>query len=218
MPYKALLLTLLRLLCKASILPLCGFLSLPLHANSIGEMDRFFSQVHTLQARFTQVVFDENLIPLEESSGQLRISRPGRFRWDYDPPAEQVIVADGTRLWFYDLELEQVTVRRMADALGESPAAVLSGSGNPKENYQATDLGVQGDISWVSLVPRKSSETFAQIQLGFEGPTLRLIQLLDELGQITRIVLADVKENGNFEPSTFKFQIPSGVDILDESG
>ena len=111
-------------------------------------MDRFFSEVYTLQARFTQVVFDENLIPLDESAGQLRISRPGRFRWDYDPPAEQVIVADGTRLWFYDLELEQITVRRMADALGESPAAVLSGSGNPKENYQATDLGVQGDIGW----------------------------------------------------------------------
>ncbi len=95
-------------------------------AESIAQFDRFFEEVLTFKARFTQTIFDENLVPLEESSGQVRISRPGRFRWDYDPPVEQAIVADGERMWVYDMDLEQVTIRKLTDALGTSPAAVIS--------------------------------------------------------------------------------------------
>ena len=157
-------------------------------------------------------------MPLEESSGQLRISRPGRFRWDYDPPVEQAIVADGERMWVYDIDLEQVTIRKLTDALGTSPAAVLSSGGNPKQNYRVKDLGQQGKIGWVSLHSKEETAIFSEIQLGFERGTLRLIQLLDDLGQITRIVLSDVKENIAIGAEWFAFEVPQGVDIIDEAG
>ena len=187
-------------------------------AESIAQFDRFFEEVLTFKARFTQTIFDENLVPLEESSGQLRISRPGRFRWDYDPPAEQSIIADGERMWFYDIDLEQVTVRKLTDALGTSPAGVLSSGGNPKHNYRVQDLGQQGEIGWVSLHSKEEAASFSEIQLGFDRGTLRLIQLLDDLGQITRIVLSDVKENIAIGAEWFAFEIPKGVDIIDEAG
>ena len=187
-------------------------------AESIAQFDRFFEEVLTFKARFTQTIFDENLVPLEESSGQLRISRPGRFRWDYDPPAEQSIIEDGERMWVYDIDLEQVTVRKLTDALGTSPAGVLSSGGNPKHNYRVQDLGQQGEIGWVSLHSKEETASFSEIQLGFDRGTLRLIQLLDDLGQITRIVLSDVKENIAIGAEWFAFEIPKGVDIIDEAG
>lgn len=187
-------------------------------AESIAQFDRFFEEVLTFKARFTQTIFDENLVPLEESSGQLRISRPGRFRWDYDPPAEQSIIADGERMWVYDIDLEQVTVRKLTDALGTSPAGVLSSGGNPKHNYRVQDLGQQGEIGWVSLHSKEEAASFSEIQLGFDRGTLRLIQLLDDLGQITRIALSDVKENIAIGAEWFAFEIPKGVDIIDEAG
>ena len=187
-------------------------------AESIAQFDRFFEEVLTFKARFTQTIFDENLVPLEESSGQLRISRPGRFRWDYDPPAEQSIIADGERMWVYDIDLVQVTVRKLTDALGTSPAGVLSSGGNPKHNYRVQDLGQQGEIGWVSLHSKEEAASFSEIQLGFDRGTLRLIQLLDDLGQITRIVLSDVKENIAIGAEWFAFEIPKGVDIIDEAG
>ena len=187
-------------------------------AESIAQFDRFFEEVLTFKARFTQTIFDENLVPLEESSGQLRISRPGRFRWDYDPPAEQSIIADGERMWVYDIDLEQVTVRKLTDALGTSPAGVLSSGGNPKHNYRVEDLGQQGETGWVSLHSKEEAASFSEIQLGFDRGTLRLIQLLDDLGQITRIVLSDVKENIAIGAEWFAFEIPKGVDIIDEAG
>ena len=187
-------------------------------AESIAQFDRFFEEVLTFKARFTQTIFDENLVPLEESSGQLRISRPGRFRWDYDPPVEQAIVADRERMWVYDIDLEQVTIRKLTDALGTSPAAVLSSGGNPKQNYRVKNLGQQGKIGWVSLHSKEETAIFSEIQLGFERGTLRLIQLLDDLGQITRIVLSDVKENIAIGAKWFALEVPEGVDIIDEAG
>ncbi|MEE2611051.1 MAG: outer membrane lipoprotein chaperone LolA [Pseudomonadota bacterium] len=201
-----------------ALILLHSWLPVAAQAESIAQFDRFFEEVLTFKARFTQTIFDENLVPLEESSGQLRISRPGRFRWDYDPPVEQAIVADGERMWVYDIDLEQVTIRKLTDALGTSPAAVLSSGGNPKQNYRVKDLGQQGKIGWVSLHSKEETAIFSEIQLGFERGTLRLIQLLDDLGQITRIVLSDVKENIAIGAEWFALEVPEGVDIIDEAG
>ena len=183
---------LLWLAMGAGLSPACAV------ADGYERLDRFFEKVTTFKASFIQVVLDENLLALEETSGLLWIARPGRFRWDYESVHGQSIVADGKVLWLYDVELEQVTRRAQESAIGQTPAVLLSGGQQYRKDYNVTILGRQGAVYWISLVPKLSDGSFAEIQLGFEGETLRLIQLLDELNQITRVTLANVVEN---EPS-----------------
>jgi outer membrane lipoprotein carrier protein len=186
-------------------------------ATATENLNRFFQEFKTLRADFTQVVLDENLVPLEESSGRLWISRPGRFRWDYHPPFAQKIVADGNRIWIYDIELEQVTVWGQRHALQRTPALLLAGQGNLKSDYLIEDLGQQGSVVWISLHPKASEGSFAEVQLGFQNDTLRLIQLLDHLDQITRIVLSHVEENPYIPASQFHFTVPVGIDLIEEN-
>ncbi len=178
------------------------------------RLDRFFENVNTFKASFIQVVLDENLLALEETSGLLWIARPGRFRWDYRSAHDQTIVADGKVLWIYDVELEQVTRREQKSAIGHTPAVLLAGGQQYRKDYEVTALGTQGAITWIALLPRLNDGSFAEIQLGFEGDTLRLIQLLDELNQITRVTLADVVENEPIPENLFQFVPPTGVDVI----
>ena len=180
------------------------------------RLDRFFEKVTTFKASFTQAVLDENLLALEETNGLLWIARPGRFRWDYESVHAQTIVADGQVLWVYDVELEQVTRRQQESAIGQTPAVLLSSGRQYRKDYNVTILGSQGAFFWISLVPLSSDGGFAEFQLGFEGETLRLIQLLDELNQITRVTLADVVENETIPDSVFHFVPPSGVDVISD--
>ena len=198
---------------------LCCLFSGPLSASDgLKLLVRFFEEVDTLEADFHQVVLDENLLALSEAAGHLWISRPRRFRWDYDLVTGQSIVADGRDLWVYDAELEQVIVRDLFESLGESPAMLLSGEGGLELNYTVKSMGKQGMLEWVSLVPRTGKGNFSEIQLGFEGNTLRLIQLLDKMERITRLTLSQVVENKPIDDSVYRFTPPAGVDIIDESG
>ena len=187
-----------------------------LAATATDNLNRFFQELKTLRAEFSQVVLDENLVPLEESAGRLWISRHGRFRWNYYPPFAQQIVADGNRIWIYDIELEQVTVRDKRSILERTPASLLAaGQGDLRTDYVIEDLGQQGSVVWVSLQPKASEGSFAEVQLGFQNDTLRLIQLLDHLDQITRIVLSHVEENPQIPASQFRFTVPIGVDLIE---
>ena len=201
---------LLWLVMAAGLSPGCAV------ADGYERLDRFFEKVTTFKASFIQVVLDENLLALEESSGLLWIARPGRFRWDYESVHGQSIVADGEVLWLYDVELEQVTRRAQESAIGQTPAVLLSGGQQYRKDYDVTILGRQGAVNWISLVPKVSDGSFAEIQLGFEGETLRLIQLLDELNQITRVTLANVVENEPIPDSVFRFVPPTGVDVISD--
>jgi len=201
---------LLWLAMGAGLSPACAV------ADGYERLDRFFEKVTTFKASFIQVVLDENLLALEETSGLLWIARPGRFRWDYESVHGQSIVADGEVLWLYDVELEQVTRRAQESAIGQTPAVLLSGGQQYRKDYNVTILGRQGAVNWISLVPKLSDGSFAEIQLGFEGETLRLIQLLDELNQITRVTLANVVENEPIPDSVFRFIPPTGVDVISD--
>ena len=201
---------LLWLVMGAGLSPACAV------ADGYERLDRFFEKVTTFKASFIQVVLDENLLALEETSGLLWIARPGRFRWDYESVHRQSIVADGEVLWLYDVELEQVTRRAQESAIGQTPAVLLSGGQQYRKDYNVTILGRQGAVNWISLVPKFSDGSFAEIQLGFEGETLRLIQLLDELNQITRVTLANVVENEPIPDSVFQFVPPTGVDVISD--
>ncbi len=201
-------------------LGVCGLsLTLGLWPVSAAEKDlleRFFSDVQTLRADFQQTVLDEELSPIRQSEGQFWLSRPGRFRWSYGVPLEQVVLADGARIWIYDVELEQVVVRLQESGLSGTPAALLAGGEGPDESYLVEGLGTQGGISWIALFPRDSGTPFSQIQLGFEGETLRLVQMLDQLDQVTRLRFDNVVVNENVPLEHFTLALPEGVDVVRE--
>ena len=208
-----------RALCGISAFGLAGILfplSDPIGAASAGPLERFFSEVRTLHATFRQTVLTDDLKPIDEIEGELWLSRPGRFRWNYGNPLEQVVMADGEHLWVYDPGLEQAVVRDQAEALGDTPAGLLAGNADLNRSYLVERLGDQGGIYWVSLFPRDANAAFSQIQFGFELDTLRLVQMLDPLDQITRIRFAGVKMNMEFAAEQFRLSLPKGTDVIRE--
>jgi len=190
---------------------------LPAFAGSLDSLDRFYGSVQTYTAQFRQVVLDEGLNPIDESSGTMQIARPGRFRWDYEPPNEQRIVSDGNKVWLYDIELEQITVRLQEKSLGRTPATLLAGSGDIDSSYEVRDLGPAGVLVWVGITPRDSDSGFDDMRIGFEGDQLRIIELVDGLGQTTRMTLTGGVENEPVDDSRFVLVPPQGVDVIDET-
>jgi len=208
-----------RTFFRVSTFGLAGFLfrrSGPTRAASAGPLERFFSEVRTLHATFRQTVLTVDLKPIDESEGELWLSRPGRFRWNYGTPLEQVVMADGEHLWVYDPGLEQAVVRDQAKALGDTPAGLLAGDVDLNRSYLVERLGHQAGIYWVSLFPKDANAVFSQIQFGFESDTLRLVQMLDPLEQITRIRFAGVKVNMEFSAEQFRLSLPEGTDVIRE--
>jgi outer membrane lipoprotein carrier protein len=180
------------------------------------SLEKFFNDVHTYTARFDQVVLDEHHKTVQESSGTLWIERPGKFRWDYDTPYAQHIVGDGKKVWVYDVELQQVTVRPLSGALGNTPALLLAGKGTLQNNFQVVDLGRQGALDWVKMRPKVTDGGFEDIRIGFENDAIRSLELVDGFGQTTRITLRDATENGKIDAARFTFVPPKGVDVISE--
>lgn len=183
------------------------------------DVDHFFNEVATYTARFDQIVLDEGFNPIEESSGRMMIMRPGRFRWDYEPPNEQKIISDGERVTLYDVELEQITIRSLAGTVGDTPAGLLAGGTDINSEFEVIDLGVvNGPLHWVRMIPREQEDDgFEDIRVGFENGSLRVMELVDGLGQITRITLTDSVENAKISEAHFQFDPPEGVDVIDET-
>ena len=193
--------------------------SLSAHAASPGmeAFERFFNEINTFEARFGQVVLDDNLTPVDDGQGTVWIKRPGLFRWNYAPPDAQEIVGDGERVWLHDIDLEQVTVRDQADALGRTPAILLAGSADLASTYAIEDIGTQGEVDWVNLIPEDPESGFTEVRIGFEDRRLRLMELIDTLDQRTRISFVDLKENLPLADEIFEFVPPVGIDIIDQS-
>ena len=193
---------------------LSSFCTLAKASPGLEAMDYFFKEIQTFEARFGQIVLDEELNEIDDGQGKMWIKRPGLFRWDYEPPDAQEIVGDGSNVWVYDIELEQVTVRSQDEALGRSPAILLAATGNIEDNYIVEDIGTQGRFDWVNLIPKDSDSEFTEVRIGFEDNRLRLLELLDNLGQRTRISFVDLKENTPIDITVFDFIPPEGVDVI----
>ncbi|MFN7085060.1 MAG: outer membrane lipoprotein chaperone LolA [Burkholderiales bacterium] len=185
-------------------------------ASSVESLKGFLNQTVSARARFAQMVLDKNMKVLQQATGTMEFSRPGRFRWEYVKPYEQTIVGDGTRLWIHDKDLNQVTVRKLDRALGASPAALLAGSNEIEKNYTLANLGNQEGLDWLEAVPRDRETAFERIRLGFGKAGLEAMELRDQFGQITVIRFADVERNPKLSPETFRFVPPKGADVISE--
>jgi outer membrane lipoprotein carrier protein len=185
-------------------------------AASIEALKSLLEQTTTARARFAQMVLDRNMKMLQQATGTMQFARPGKFRWEYDKPYEQVIVSDGARVWLYDKDLNQVTVRKYDRALGSSPAALLAGSNEIEKNYRFTSTGSQDGLDWLEAVPRAQDTAFERIRLGFGKAGLEAMELRDQFGQITVIKFSTIERNAKLAPEAFQFRPPKGADVISE--
>lgn len=199
--------TLLILLC---LLP--GLAS----AAATDALKVFLTQTQTVKARFAQMVLDKNLKPLQQAQGVMQFSRPGKFRWDYQKPYEQVIVGDGSKLWIYDKDLNQVTVRKLDRALGSSPAALLAGSNDLERDFKLSNVSTEKGLEWLEAVPKGKDTVFERVRMGFGKSGLEVMELRDQFGQTTVITFADVERNPRIAADVFRFTPPQGADVISE--
>lgn len=185
-------------------------------AATVEELKAFLRETTTARARFAQMVLDKNLKMLQQATGTMQFSRPGRFRWEYDKPYEQVIVGDGSRLWIYDKDLNQVTVRKLDHALGSSPAALLAGSNEIDKSYTLSNLGSQEGLEWLEAVPKTQDTAFERVRLGFSKAGLEAMELRDPFGQVTVIKFSAIERNARLAPEAFRFTPPQGADVISE--
>src|SRR5438128_7383957 len=154
-------------------------------AASLERFAEFIARTLTARGEFEQKIFDRNLKLLQESRGALAFSRPGKFRWNYVKPYAQLIVGDGSRVWIYDEDLKQVTVRKLDQALGSTPAALLAGNNEAMRAFRLSDKGAKDGLEWLEALPRDRESSFERIRMGFNSSGLEVMELVDSLGQTT---------------------------------
>ncbi len=186
------------------------------HAGGVDRLKAFIGGARTAEADFTQSVQDRSGRITQKANGKMAFSRPGKFRWDYTAPYEQVIVGDGTRLWLYDADLEQVTVKPLAEVVAGTPAALLAGDDAIEKYFVLKDVGHSEGLEWLEAVPKGKDTTFERIRMGFRGDLLAQMQLFDHFGQRTTLVLSRLVRNPAIAASRFSFTPPKGVDIIGE--
>ncbi len=184
-------------------------------AAGIDHLHRFLDGLDTLEAEFDQRVTNSDHSQDVRSHGTLYLARPGRFRWAYDQPDAQLIVADGDRVWLYDPELEQVSHQAQADALKGTPALLLSDRRPVETHFRVFDAGHRQGLDWVRLRPRDKDAVVHDLLLGFAGDRLVRLEMRDEFGQRTTFVFRDIKRNPRLDAALFRFDPPPEVDILE---
>ncbi len=184
------------------------------NAGGVERLHAFIASAKTAEADFTQSVADKSGRVTQEASGRMAFARPGKFRWDYSKPYEQVIVGDGTRLWLYDADLDQVTVKPLGDVIAGTPAALLAGDNAIEKYFTLKDAGEGGGLEWLEATPRNRDTTFARIRMGFRGDDLAQMELFDFFGQRTTLKLTRFARNPSIAPSRFRFTPPNGADVI----
>lgn len=186
-------------------------------ANGIDALKAFVADTRTAKADFSQTVLDKNGATRQQTSGTMAFSRPGKFRWAYQKPFEQLIVGDGSKIYLYDVDLQQVTIKQLDQALGSSPAALLAGNNEIDKFYMLTDAGTHDGLTWLSATPKDKDGSFNQILMGFNQRTLAEMRIRDNFGLTTVLKISHLERNPKLPPSTFKFTPPPGVDVISDS-
>lgn len=189
----------------------------PVAAAAPTAIDRYLDGLQTLRAEFSQRLVDARGVTVQEAQGSLVVQRPGRFRWEVRPVGAiggQLLVADGRNLWFFDKDLDQVTVKPVDATLTATPAMLLSGVGDIREVFEIERLPRSGGLDWVRVVPRASDADFRDARLGFEGRELKRMQLHDKLGQTATLLFSRTQRNATVDPAELRFTPPPGADLI----
>jgi outer membrane lipoprotein carrier protein len=212
-----------RRLVRASLV-VAGFVlagGVPLQAQTRSESARaqlheFIQGTRSARAEFTQKTLKADGGTSDRLSGVLAFSRPGKFRWEVRKPYPQLMLGDGEKLYFHDPDLNQVTVRRLSEAVGSSPAAVLFGSNDLERSFDLRDQGESGGLQWLEARPRAKEAGFESLRLGFRGGLPELMEVKDAFGRTTVFQFSGFERNPALDPALFRFLMPKGADLISQ--
>jgi len=194
---------------------LLAFLPVYAQAAASDALHDFLSDRHSASGTFTQQILRDGRV-VESSRGRFAFERPGRFRWEVTEPFEQVLIGDGERLYFYDKDLNQVTVRRLRDALASTPAAILFGSSDVESGFRLRALGERDGLDWIEALPRNAETGYQRIELGFRGGLPAAMQVQDAFGRTVRFEFHDVVRDPKLAADTFRFVPPPTADVVEQ--
>jgi len=186
-------------------------------ASGLGQLKAFLDGTKTSKGTFRQTVASKTRPASANSGGTFAFARPGKFRWTYDKPFEQVIVGDGVRVWVYDRDLNQVIVRKLDIALGATPAALLAGDNALEKNFTLAEGAAAGDLEFVDATPKTTDSQFTKVRIGFRDNLPRAMELTDSFGQITSLTFTTIERNPPLATDLFRFDVPAGADVVGEA-
>ncbi len=199
----------------SKLITLCLFLLLPFLANAsaIDQLQNFSATARSASGSFSQWQVKSGHTS-RISTGNFVFSRPGKFIWRYQSPYSQVLQSDGTSLYIYDKDLNQVTIRKLGAALGSSPAAILFGNTNLARSFVMKNLGANDGCDWVQVVPRSKNTPFERVNIGMQNGVPRTMELYDSLGNKTIVNFTGFRKNPPVNAGSFRFTIPQGADVF----
>jgi outer membrane lipoprotein carrier protein len=192
------------------------FVSANSDAAALERFKAFASGTQAARADFEQTVRDRAGKTLQQSKGRFVFQRPGKFRWTYEKPVDQLIVGDGERVWIHDRELNQVTVRKLTRALGSTPAALLAGSAEVEKAFELSEAGKRDGLEWLEAKPKEREAGFDRVRMGFGENGIQAMELVDHFGQTTLLRFSNLARNPKVDPQEFRFTPPKGADVLGE--
>jgi len=184
------------------------------HGATLDRLRAFVRETQTARAQFTQTVVDKNGRAMKSANGTFELSRPGKFRWNVERPYKQLLVGDGQRVWVYDEDLNQVIVRKVGDALGGTPAALLSGNQDVERAFAWKDLPEADGLEWLGATPLATDAAFTEIRLGFDPKGLAALEVIDAFGQKSLVRFTNVERNPKLAADLFRFTPPKGADVI----
>ena len=185
------------------------------HADAVEALKDFIRDVKTGRAQFTQTVTSPDGAKKKTSSGSFEFARPNRFRFAYAKPFEQLIVADGVKVWIYDADLNQASSRKFSAALGATPAALLAG-GSLDQDFDLAALPARDGLDWVAATPKAKDGAFKSVRVGFRGKDLAAVEIIDAFDQRSLLQFSQFTAGVNFKPDAFRFMPPAGADVIEQ--
>ncbi|MEJ6004496.1 outer membrane lipoprotein chaperone LolA [Paucibacter sp. AS339] len=184
-------------------------------ADAVAALRDFVREVKGARAQFSQTVYAPDGVRKKSSSGSFEFQRPNQFRFAYTKPFEQLIVGDGQKVWIFDADLNQASSRRMSQALGATPAALLAG-GNLERDFTLKGLSAEGGLDWVQALPRQTEAGVQSLKVGFKGRELAALEIIDGFGQRSRLEFTGLVTNPTLSADRFKFVLPAGADLIEQ--